>query len=328
MAEHPIPLSRRDALRYGLGIGGSVLASYVLSACGSPQPHPQAQQASNTFPGPDALVPTPSPLPAVDAVPSAPPIDLSNMQQLIDTWAVKVTKEDKAMLKSTQPGVDLRYSDNETVKAIRAVPDKVERIMAAISFLDVQNSARYNYDTQKKYSCNTYALDLLTLLLGNDVIGSRYNVITGAPQVFGAKDIAKLSKASYEKFTANNPFLHSNNLDVWMKKYGDKLGWRKVASQVELQQCLEKGAVGLGVSSQEHINSQRKIIKDMAIAKGEDPNKVDFIGHAFVVANGRGNFVISQSTDNIQLQGFSYDSLNQKVCPEKSDYSFWVHDLP
>ncbi|MDH7476565.1 MAG: hypothetical protein QHH09_03840 [Microgenomates group bacterium] len=106
----------------------------------------------------------------------------------ISQGAILKTPEDQRMLDETYPGIDLTYSNNQTVAQIRAIPNRRLRMMMAIGFLNVEGSGRYNR-RDDLYTCNVYSLDFLRLILGNDIIGSRYNLITGEPTVFDINDI-------------------------------------------------------------------------------------------------------------------------------------------
>jgi hypothetical protein len=275
-----------------------LLASLALANCGTPQT--QAQ------------------LPPVDTAPIAlatPTADLSEIQHMMDAGAALRSQEDVAMLDSTRPGIDLTYYENPAVQAIRSIQDTTERIMAAIGWIDVERFGRFNYDIFGVYDCNGYALDLLRLLLGNDVIGSRYSLVPGEegmPSVAGLSFYNASSQEQVNAFDATHPFLDSNNLDAYMKQYGATYGWKEAMSQEELKTMLQAGAVALGVTSEEFLQQQ-------------EPG---YIGHALVVADGKTSFIVSQATNNHRIIPFAYNSLEEKVNPATQKYSFWVHQLP
>ncbi len=264
---------------------------------------------------------TPDTAPQPPVVPTSTEVDISSLRPFIQEGFNLRSEADSAML-SGRPWRDLTYFENPAVKTIRAVPDKTERFMKAIGWLDVMRSKRYN--DPELYTCNIYTLDLLRLLLGNEVIGSIYNESNGNPGVFGPDML---------EFPAGYLSFNSNNLDGWMKQHGSKrYGWRQVGTQDALKQSLKAGAVALGVSSKEYIDAERAKLRKQEIDKGLGAYSLpDFTGHAFTLVDGKGCFVLSQSTENIQARGYRYDTKNQpKVLPEDGahTYNFWVHDVP
>jgi hypothetical protein len=88
------------------------------------------------------------------------------------------------MVNETSPAISLTYHRNPFIEAIRRKPLH-EATMFMIAALNVEYSTRYNIS----YSCNTYALDLLRALLGNEIIGDRYDRQTSKPVSIGIKDI-------------------------------------------------------------------------------------------------------------------------------------------
>lgn len=219
------------------------------------------------------------------------------------------TPEDKAMIDNTFPGIDLTYSTNQAVAFIRNINNPTQRILAAIAFLDVEHSLRYDEKKVKSYGCNVYALDLLRFLLSDQVIGSRYDKNSGEPFVFGINDAKWDDKVAMAAIDSQYPFLSSNNLDWWMETYGETYGWRKIATQVELYQFLANGEnVGLGVTPNEKI-----------------VNKTIEVGHAFVICGVGPYFGISQATRNLQLELYLQASKQPKVNPENGEYHFWIH---
>ncbi|MBI3366752.1 hypothetical protein HY041_03955 [Candidatus Roizmanbacteria bacterium] len=243
--------------------------------------------------------------------PTRPPIEqpvlltespeLMRMKEIIEKGYAMRTVEDTRMLEETYPGIDLKYSGNQTVAKIRAISDPIERFLTAIAFLDVEKSGRYN-KYPEIYECNIYTLDLLRLLLGNDVIGSRYSLKDGTVDVAGLDEIARMRKnGTWSVFDKNNPSFDSNMLDKWMREVGSKkYGWRQVRTQNEFTQ----GTVVLGVTKWELIQSKKVTI-----------------GHAFVAIPLLNNSMgISQASTNILIQVVPYG--NSKVDP-MGDYDFW-----
>ncbi len=279
------------------GLAGVSLAAYEISASITPQPNPIVES-------------TPIVGVAAPVLENAPKID--QFETLINTGTSMRTPQDIKMFSDRNPGIDLTFAGNKTVEEIRKIPDPLKRILAAIGFLDVNNSGRYYWieNGNRVYTCNVYALDLLRELLGNDVIGSRYNKFTGEPSVFGLNQISQ--KEQYEEV---NLALNSNNLDAWMQIYGsEKYGWLLATTQEQLVQLLGEGYIGLAVTKQENVDPK---------------THPGAIGHALVVAYDKASkeFIISQSTDNIEAKKFPYDSPEPKVNPNSSPYNFWAHKL-
>ncbi len=227
--------------------------------------------------------------------------------QVIENGRAMATEQDRNMLNTTIPGIDLTYFNNETVAKIRSIEDPTKRVLTAIGFLNVESSGRYNTGV---YACNTYALDLLRLVLGNDVIGSRYNAVTGAPTVAGIGDIDWTSQSAVNRLNESSPFLHSNNLDWWMQNYGTKqYGWEQVSPQ-QLEQIISQGGyIGLAVHSQNFIRTQPP----------------DFLGHSAVVVRSKtGQLGESQATNN---HAFRPSKRNNPIVGNPAFHLF-VHPLP
>jgi len=238
-------------------------------------------------------------------VTSAELIRLSRIQTLADAGLAMRSAADVKMLTETKPGIDLTYSNNATIDKIRKIQDPTERVLAAIGYLDVQHAGRYN---DGSYVCNVYALDLLRLLLDNNVIGSRYNKANGKPMALGPKDLNWSSNTEVKRIDQQYPFLHSNNLDWWLKTYGVQFGWQQVLTKEQLQK-LGSGNIQLGVTKEELIR-----------------NKQIEIGHAFVLANDGSSYILSQATDNIRAKAIPYSESNLKSDPA-GQYNFWTHPL-
>jgi len=228
------------------------------------------------------------------------------------------TSKDIEMLNNTHPGIDLTYSDNPRIAAIRETANFREKIGKAIGFLDVLKSRRYNWreDDHPLYACNIYAFDFLRLLLSNQAIGSRYNKETGKPRCFGIRDLDWSNNQAVTKAMNQFPFLHSNNIDWWMKKYGESHGWKQIRHQRELLSFCQEGGITLGISSQEQIAEKRK----------ENPG---FLGHSFVIFSPTPNsFGLTQSTTNILAKAYSKDSPYFKVNPQSDKkFNFWGHQM-
>ncbi len=242
------------------------------------------------------------------------PVDISAFEKIMDDEADKRTPTDVAMFSDRDPGIDLTYFNNETINSIRSEPVALNRILRAVGFLDVEKSKRYSWvrkNGETVYACNIYTRDLLRLLLGNADIGSRYNVSSGAPTVFGLDQAKEADKQELNDFNKVNLELNSNNLDWWMQKYGrDKYHWEQALTQKDLQDKLKQGYIGMGASKNELV-------------------KPGFIGHAFVVFDLGAGIGLTQATNNIRLAGYQYGSMNQKVQPDNNQaYHFWVHKLP
>lgn len=247
--------------------------------------------------------------------------DNSVLNPLVKRWLERGlglrTAEDTQMLNETYPGIDLTFSGNPRVESILKLSSHRERIVTAIGFLDVENSRRYNWITDNGelvYACNVYALDSLRLLLGNEVIGSRYRKVDGAPWCFGIESPVWAAERTVDINFKEYPFLNSNILNWWMKKYGVNFGWEMADPQIKLGERLKDGWIGLGVSSDE------KIAREIAL----DPT---FLGHAFVVFSLGESFGVTQATRNVRLETFPVNSTNPKVNPGREEYRFWIHRL-
>ncbi|OGM10778.1 hypothetical protein A2Z22_02710 [Candidatus Woesebacteria bacterium RBG_16_34_12] len=274
-------------------------------------------------------------------IPNPPPseikeeIDINEMLEFIEEGRSMRTNDDIYMLDNTIPGIDLTYFNNPTIQKIRSISDPRKRVMVAIGWLNVGNeekseigSMRYYFFNEKGdrvYTCNTYALDLLRLLLDNDDIGSRKNVNTGAPNRRGKNDYDPFDTAEQDQFNAENPFLDSNNFDGWMRKYGtENHDWRKVNNQEELRQVLAGGkGIVVGVTKKEVVDQK---VQEVLRRRENGEEVEDYSGHMFVVVDIGNGFGETQATNNYLLRGYSYNSKDQLVKPEESEYNFYVHD--
>ena len=254
-------------------------------------------------------------------------VDTTFLQPFIAEGDALRSPDDEVML-NAKPYRDLTYYGNPAVEKIRSIADPLEREMAAIGWLDVEHSKRYSAVDENGnpiYTCNTYALDLMRLLLGNDVIGSSYNTATGELGVRGPND---------PELPAGYEYLYANNIDDFMNKFGGKYGWKKASSQAQLKKELELGSVCMAASAQDYIEKQRQLIRDEAQKNRQDLSTVkDFVGHSFTLFDAKKGFLLSQSTFNIQDQGIPYNDTGSKDAVKVNpmlypDYSFWVHALP
>ncbi len=300
---------------------GFILALLGLSGCAPENTnHPQAAEA------PQVAISAP--------IYNNETTDVSNTEPLIAKGFALRSTEDTDMLNNTKPGIDLAIfehsksppendynptpKESNAVTAIRAITNPMERIMAAIGFLDVKHSGRYDYDKYQTYACNIYAVDLTELLLGDDAIGSSYSAIkgeSGRPDGLSWNFLATLTSAEYDNYTNNHPAISSNNLAYWMDTYGTKkYGWTHIDNQKQLENALKAGAIGIGVSSQDYLNKQ----------------ETGYIGHALTVFDTGSGFGVSQSTNNFGLLKFGYNSTYEKVNPGNPEhkYDFYVHQLP
>lgn len=232
---------------------------------------------------------------------------------------------DRTMLNIPQPGIDLDYQQSQIKEKIGSIADPKERIITAIGYLGVEKNNRYNYSETEVYTCNIYALDLLRLLLGEGVIGSRYNKATGSPTTLKDSQRRSMTEAQFIEFNNLNLALHANNLDWWMGKHGVRLGWEKVNTQQELYQRLSSGYVGLAATNHKIVE-----IETADLDEGES-----FYGHSLVIFAVPGGMLgISQSTHNIQLEEYPLGSDYYKVDPQKikrhdlPELCFWVKKLP
>jgi len=248
-----------------------------------------------------------------------PIFDIAPIVPFIEAGRKMRSEADKNMLFTTSPGTDLAYFGNQTVAQIRAIQDKNKRVWAAIGFLDVMNNPRYNNNLN---TCNIYTLDLLRLLLGNEVIGSYYKITgpskadllpVGAPGVAGLNvwndpKEALIQRNNYRAFS-------SNELDLWMINHGSKrYGWVAVNSQADLIRVLNDGYVTMGVTPFQYIMDHQT----------ENP-----IGHAFVLSStAYGGIQRTQSTSNIEIDGWVMNSTDYRVRPEQGTYKYWAHKLP
>ena len=287
----------RDTVRLGLGVGAMALTGCGLSNISDPPSSRRERQAQ----------PTQTEVP-------------SQAKEWLENGRALQTEQDRAMLNQTRPGIDMAYSQTNTIDYIRGIPDFQERILTAIGFLDVENSGRYSHNDI--YTCNIYALDLLRLLLNHNYIGSRYRVSDGEPWVIGQLKLNNMSAAALDAFDSNYLALQSNNLDWWMQTHGTSRGWQAATTQQELTQQLSSGAVGLAVTNFEIIERIRET--------GEQPT-----GHALVNTSLPQDLLgISQSTYNVRLKAYPPNSTASKVNPEILDeqfevprFKFWTHHL-
>ncbi len=231
------------------------------------------------------------------------------MRGLIQQGMNMRTAQDTAAVFGTNAAIDLPYSRLATVERVRAISDPVKRVTAAIGFLDVENRNNRRYDVDDG-SCNIYALDLSRLLLGNNVIGSRFNSEDGSPAVLGLGDADWTDVAAISGFNEQFPYLAAFNLDDWMRTHGTRYGWLKVNSPAALSQIMHtKEYIALGVT------------RDELIRTGRVGN-----GHSYVLTYGaEPGYGLTQATNNI-----SYNW----VAPERDErtnpgqvYNIYAHKL-
>lgn len=231
----------------------------------------------------------------------------SRTDALIASGRTMQTQADINMLNTTPLGVDLKYSDNSTIKKIRQIENTRERVLAAIGFLDVEKRGRYNGET---YACNNYALDLVRLIIGNNDIGSRYNTFTGEPEVLGLNDADWTDANVIARIDKTNPYLHGNNLDWWMKQYGTiGYNWRKVSSS-DLARFMNTGDyIGLAVNDEGYLRA----------------NGVTYGHVAVIVPDGSKSFGFSQATRNIS---FRPPQVDDPILAKPQEYNFYLHPIP
>lgn len=219
--------------------------------------------------------------------------ETASMQQLIRDGSNMRTRQDLEDVFMTKAGIDLPFSRSQTVQRIRAISDPTKRVMAAIGYLDVENLGNRRYDVDEG-SCNIYALDLLRLVLGNNIIGSRFNRADGSPAVFGVRDTDWSDPENISELGEMYPYLGAFNLDQWMRVYGNRYGWQKVQSSSQLRQLLRNDQhIALGVTKDELVRSRQ--IGD---------------GHAFVLTKGADpGFGLTQATNNIQYKWIAPDDV-------------------
>lgn len=290
--EMPCPQgSKKRLTRKGFLTGILATTTLVLTGCKPvPPSSPPAEQPRET---PESLQ--------------------QKMIKLIQAGREMRTSSDTKMLDDTYPGIDLTYSGNETVANIRKIQDPVTRVMAAVGFLDVENSKRYKRKDDNNvdiFACNIYTLDLLRLLLGNENIGSRYDA-NGVLSVAGTNDLNGFSKEKMDQYDTEHPFLTADNFDWWMKKYGSDYGWRQMREDTDLQTVMNsRQSVVVGVTCEEDVQPP--------------PNST---GHMFVLLPVNPGFVgVTQSTQNISLQVFPYINKEPKI-HTTNQYNFHAHVL-
>lgn len=221
------------------------------------------------------------------------------------------TPEDEQVIIGTRAGVDFSYNhmNNSGVAAIRGTENPIRRLCMVLGWIGVEEEDHKRYSDS--YNCNGYLIDALTFLLGNEEIGSRYEAATGRPWVAGITSEFWKDEASLKKANEDYPYLHSNNLDWWMKTYGGEHGWKRVTTKKGLEEKLKSGYVGVGITPNEEV------LERMGDAE-------TFYGHAFVVFSlgEEAGLGVSQSTVNRMCQT---DPPEEKITPESGVYNFYVH---
>ncbi len=206
------------------------------------------------------------------------------------------------------PNIDLKYEESKQVSKIRALNNTLLKILWTIGYLDVENSPRYKH----VWSCNTYAIDFLRLVLGNQIIGGAYDKTTGIPLIYNPENPPP--ENSFE-------FFSSNNFDLWLQQYGSQYGWQMVTTQEELKKFLQNGAIAFAVTPLEDLKTQGGTIET---------------GHALIVFALGNHLCISQATYDIPFQCMPPN--HPKVNPEAAEtnpetgeikrYHFWIHSVP
>jgi len=227
----------------------------------------------------------------------------------------------KDMLDSIRSGIDLALNENQLAELVRMMI-KQERFLTIIGVLDVEGSLRYDqknpkYAGEKPYFCNTYALDLLRFILGDNHIGSRYNIDNGDIFVAGINDPRPTNE--------NEKYFDSNNLDIFMTQFGARYGWIQAKNEAELQQYLNQNYICLGVTKKEVVEEGQR-------------QDVNFCGHAFTLGHVRSHYCISQATTHIPHLIIPYEQNRRdpslrpediaKITPENAPYNFWVCKIP
>jgi hypothetical protein len=176
------------------------------------------------------------------------------------------------MVDKTSPAISLTYYNNPFIEAIRRKPLH-EAIMFMIAALDVEHSKRYNIS----YACNTYALDILRALLGNEIIGDRYDKQTNKPVSIGIKDIPE-GEINLSKYNSKYPYMNSDMIDNWMRNYGGKFGWKKHPEHPSL---IPKNSIGVFCTSWKKLIAEKKrdpqYLGHMGVIFHPDPNQQSII---------------------------------------------------
>ncbi len=218
--------------------------------------------------------------------------------------------------------------------------NKREDLLALIiSVLAVGDRTNPRYNAGE--ACNIYALDFLRLYIVSqsacqgsltpDCIGDFYNVVPfygseeGVAMSLTERDVKNIG---WDKIFGGKvvKILNSNNMDWWLDRYGQQLGWEKVRTLPDLAKYLADGHIGLAATSYIKIRNERE--------KGRSP-----VGHMMALFNPTRDphFIArSQATRPVPFDLLvpPNDSLSSAVRNSlglyrtdkrlEGDYSYWV----
>ncbi len=186
--------------------------------------------------------------------------------------------------------------------------DHVVAIIIALLDVGNPNNPRYHWSDGQlnpRYACNTYALDFVRLYLVSlqspekrnfapDYIGDAFakkpgifGDIPGIALSLGESTLTAWGGGSYvqgfQKLMSSQEveLLHSNNLDWWMKTYGDRFGWQHVTKWGQLEQLLSQGRIAIAVTKQEKIPETPENIGHVLTLFSPDPQ------HPFIIARSQ-----------------------------------------
>lgn len=265
--ERPLKISRRDFLKVaGLAGIGSLL---TLSGCGE-----QGVELNQAVPDSQMVEKlTQEGLEKIKRI-QTDPGQFGLRKEVLDSF--------RKMVNDTYPGISLTFTGNPYIEFLRKKPLQ-EAILFAIAGLDLLNSRRYNQPNI--YACNIYCLDLARALLGNEVIGDRYNTQTGEPFSFGLRDLNWENRSLVEQYNQQFPFFHGNNFDWWGQTYGGQYGWRRI--DPGNLAGINSNMIGIYCTSLEEIKRQRE----------RDQNFLGHLGVIFVPDINKPQYLaISQAT--------------------------------
>lgn len=185
-----------------------------------------------------------------------------------------IPKEDfdrfRDMVNNTNPAISLTYYKNPFIEKVRK-KQLNEAVILMIAALNVEHSKRYNILLLP--SCNTYALDLLRALLGNQYIGDMYDK-NFKPVSIGINDIKRgISKDSYR-------YMNSDMIDNWMRNHGRRFGWEKIPTG-QSPYLIPTNSIGVFCTSWNKLMSEKKrdpqYLGHMGIIFHPDPNRQTII---------------------------------------------------
>ena len=184
-------------------------------------------------------------------------------------------------------------------------PQRVTDLRNIITFLDVENKARYRPGAGKTF-CNIYAYD--------------YCYLAGAylPRVWWtASAIAKLLSGQNVavQYGATVVELNANSLHDWLQEFGPTFGWKRVASPDDLQAAANLGKVAVISGQRVELNTPGHIC--LVVPEDTPPR---------VAVRSRG-VVTLQLQSQAGAQNFSYSPSTKWWAGVKfRSFSFWVHD--